>query len=207
MLNAAHILQSHGQVISLLIIAAIIFAESAILLGFWLPGDTLLFTAGFFASKGYINIYALSVVIIVSEIIGACLGYYIGEKTGRKLFSRKDSFFFRKEYLEKAEKFYNKNGGKAVVLGQFIAVVRTFSPAIAGLSEMKFKKFLTYNFIGAVSWAIIVPILGYQLGHKITNIDKYILPIVIISAIFAFAPALWHLLRHRPKKTPKTTEK
>ena len=205
MLNITHILQSHGQIISLLIIAAIIFTESGILLGFFLPGDTLLFTAGFFASKHYISIYALIPVVILSEVIGAALGYYIGNKTGHKLFTRKDSFFFRKEYLDKTGKFYSKNGGKAVILAQFLPVVRTFSPVIAGFSDMAYKRFAVFNFIGAFFWATVIPILGYQLGHKINNIDKYILPIIVITIVISFAPALYHLFGHSLKKPKKPT--
>jgi membrane-associated protein len=201
MLNITHILQSHSQIISLLIIAAIIFTESAILLGFFLPGDTLLFTAGFFASKHYINIYALIATVVIAEVVGAGLGYYIGSKTGPKLFTKKNSLFFRREYLEKTGAFYSKNGGKAVVLAQFLPVVRTFSPVVAGFSEMKYKKFLGFNFVGAFLWATIIPILGYQLGHKINNIDKYILPIIIITIVISFAPALYHLFIHKPKKS------
>jgi membrane-associated protein len=204
MLNVANIIQSHSQVISLLIIWAIIFTESGIPIGFFLPGDTLLFTAGFFASKSYINIFALICVVIVAKILGGIVGYIIGDQTGRKLFTKKDSLFFRRDYLKSAEVFYQKNGGKAVILGQFLPVIRTFSPIIAGFSEMLFKKFMLYNFLGAFLWAIIVPALGYWLGRKVTNIDKYMLPIIIIAMLISFAPALWHLFGKR-KKTEKKT--
>jgi len=205
MLNVSHIIQNHSQIISLLIIAAIIFSESGILFGFFLPGDTLLFSAGFFASKHYLNIYALIGSVIIAEVIGAGLGYYIGNKTGNKLAHRKDSFWFRREYLEKTATFYSKNGGKAVILGQFLPVVRTFSPVVAGISEMKYKRFWSFNFIGAFFWATIISILGYQLGHKINNIDKYILPIIVITMVISFAPALWHLFAHKPKKSKTTS--
>ncbi|HEY5268068.1 MAG TPA: VTT domain-containing protein [Candidatus Saccharimonadales bacterium] len=201
MLNIANIIQSHSQLISLLIISTIIFTESGIPIGFFLPGDTLLFTAGFFASKNYINIFVLILVVLVAKIIGGIVGYYIGDQTGKKLFTKKDSLFFRKDYLKHAETFYVKNGGKAVVLGQFLPVVRTFSPVVAGFSEMLFRKFMFYNFLGALLWATIVPALGYWLGHRITNIDKYILPIIILAVVISLAPAIWHLFIGRKKKT------
>jgi membrane-associated protein len=204
MLNIAHIIQSHSQLISLLIISVIIFTESGIPIGFFLPGDTLLFTAGFFASKNYINIFALIGVVLVAKIIGGIVGYYIGDQAGRKLFTRKNSLFFRKDYLETAEVFYRKNGGKAVVLGQFVPVVRTFSPIIAGFSEMILKKFMFYNFLGALLWAVTIPILGYWLGHRITNIDKYILPVIVLAIIISLAPAFWHLFVGRKKPTKPT---
>jgi membrane-associated protein len=205
MFNVTHIIQSHSQIISLAIIAAIIFTESGIPIGFFLPGDTLLFTAGFFASTGYLNIFALMAVVIIAKSLGGLVGYYIGDQTGKKLFTKKNSLFFRREYMVQAEAFYEKNGGKAVILGQFFPVLRTFSPIIAGFGEMSFKKFMTFNFVGAFLWALIVPLLGYWLGHRITNIDKYMIPIIIIATVVSFAPALWHLFGHRKKKATKDT--
>jgi membrane-associated protein len=198
-LNITHIIQNHSQYISLLIIAGIIFTESGIPIGFFLPGDTLLFTAGFFASKNYLSIYWLILIVLVAKVLGSLVGYYIGDKTGRKLFTKKESFFFRKDYLDSAESFYMKHGGKAVAIGQFIPVVRTFSPIVAGVSEMKFKRFMFFNFIGAICWAVIIPILGYSLGQKVGNIDKYLLPIVLLATLFSFAPAAWHLYGNRKK--------
>jgi membrane-associated protein len=196
MLNITHIIQSHSQIISLLIIAAVIFTESGIPIGFFLPGDTLLFTAGFLASQHYINIYILMIVVIASKVLGGVVGYYIGFslKTKTKLLSKR-------EYIKQADNFYKKNGGKAVVIGQFIPVIRTFSPAAAGIGDMFFRKFMLYNFVGALVWAIVIPILGYELGHRIHNIDKYILPIILIVMIASFAPAIWHVYIHRKKKS------
>jgi len=200
MFNVTHIIQSHSQIISLLIIAAVIFTESGIPIGFFLPGDTLLFTAGFLASQHYINIYALIIVVIVSKVLGGVTGYYIGFslKTRSRLLSKR-------QYIKQADDFYKKNGGKAVVIGQFIPVIRTFSPAAAGIGDMLFRKFMFFNFIGAFFWAIIIPILGYELGHRITNIDKYILPIILFVMVASFAPAIWHIYSNRKKKTKKPT--
>ena len=200
MLNITHIIQSHSQIISLLIIAAVIFTESGIPIGFFLPGDTILFSAGFLASQHYINIYALIVVVIFSKILGGVTGYYLGFT-----FKTKSKRFKKREYIKQADDFYKKNGGKAVVLGQFIPVVRTFSPAAAGLGDMLFRKFMFFNFIGAFFWALIIPSLGYWLGHKVKNIDKYILPIILFVMIASFAPAIWHLYKQKRKSSKKKT--
>ncbi|HUC95969.1 MAG TPA: DedA family protein [Candidatus Saccharimonadia bacterium] len=204
MLNIAHIIQSHSHIISLLIIGAIIFTESGIPVGFFLPGDTLLFTAGFFASQHYLPILGLILVVIVAKILGSIVGFYIGDKAGRKLFNKPNSFLFRKDYLNSAEAFYKKHGGKTVALGQFLPVVRTFSPIVAGVGKMDYKKFMFYNLLGALVWSTLIPLFGFWLGHRVTNIDKYLIPIVIAATIFSFAPAAWHLFGQHRKKSKKT---
>jgi membrane-associated protein len=200
MFDINHIIQHSGSLISLLLIAGIIFTESGIPIGFFLPGDTMLFTAGFFAAQHYLPISGLIIVVIVAKVIGSAVGYSIGSHTGEKLFKKDSSLFFRKDYLETAEKFFDRNGGKTVTLGQFLPVVRTFAPIIAGISKMNIKKFYYYNILGAVLWASLIPLLGFWLGHKVHNIDKYLLPIVIVATIFSFAPAVWHLFGKRTNR-------
>jgi membrane-associated protein len=138
------------------------------------------------------------VVVILAKILGGVTGYYIGFKlkSSKKIFKKQ-------EYIKQADEFYKKNGGKAVVIGQFIPVIRTFSPTAAGIGEMAFSKFMLFNFVGALIWAIIIPILGYQLGHRIHNIDKYILPIILLVMIASFAPAIWHVYKHKMKTAKK----
>lgn len=177
----------------MLIVALIILIETGIPFGFWLPGDTLLFTAGFFAAQHYLPILGLIVAVAIATIIGCNFGYEIGSRTGPRLFNKKSSFFFRKDYLDSAEVFFERHGRKTVTLGQFLPVVRTFSPIVAGMGSMNRRKFFYFNLLGAVLWAVILPLLGFWLGHKIHNIDKYLLPIVVLAAIFSFAPAGWHL--------------
>lgn len=187
-----HLIHSSGPVAGTLIIGAIVFLESGIPVGFFLPGDTLLFTAGFFAAQHYLVLGWLIFMVIVAKLFGSNAGYLLGVKAGRPLFNKPDSFFFRKDFLNSAEAFYQKHGGKTVTIGQFIPVIRTFTPIVAGIAKMRVKLFLIYNFVGAVAWGIIIILLGYFVGSKVPNIDKYLLPIVLLATVFSFAPAGWH---------------
>jgi membrane-associated protein len=200
MFDINHTIQHSGSIVGLLIIAIIIFVESGIPFGFFLPGDTLLFTAGFFAAQHYLPISGLILIVIISQVAGSNLGYLLGLHAGKKLFNKESSFFFRKDYLNSAESFYEKHGGKTVTLGQFLPVVRTFAPIVAGVSKMNRKKFIYFNLFGAILWGSIIPLLGFWLGHKVHNIDKYLLPIVIIATIFSFTPAAWHLFGKRENR-------
>lgn len=195
MLNVESIIQSGG----LLLVALIIFAETGLLVGFFLPGDTLLFTAGFFAAQGKLPLLWLIPITIVAAIIGNEVGYEIGARTGKRIFRKKDGVFFREEYIEKAEMFYEKHGGKTIVLARFVPIIRTFSAVVAGVGRMPRLKFFVYNLIGAVLWCTSVTVLGYWLGSKIPSIDKYILPVVLLATVFTFGPPLVHVLRDRYK--------
>lgn len=181
-------------------IFAIVFAESGLLVGFFLPGDSLLFTAGFLASQGVFDIYILCAVIFIAAVVGDNVGYWFGKKAGPRVFSKEDSLVFSKSNVEKSQKFYEKHGGKTIILARFIPVVRTFAPVIAGIGKMDYKKFLAYNFIGGVIWGIGVTVLGYLLGSSIPDIDKYLIPIALLIILFSIAPALWHLLRDQEKR-------
>ncbi len=200
MFDVNHVIQHSGHIVSLLLIAAIIFTESGIPFGFFFPGDTLLFTAGFFAAQHYLPISGLILVVIIAKIAGSTVGYFIGLQAGKKMFNKKGSFFFRKDYLNSAESFYEKHGGKTVMLGQFIPVVRTFAPIVAGASKMNPKKFFIFNVLGAILWGLLLPLLGFWLGHKIHNIDKYLLPVIIIATVFSFTPAAWHLFGKKERR-------
>ncbi len=174
----------------------IIFAESGLLLGFFLPGDSLLFTAGFLASQGYFNIAALIVICFIGAVLGDSFGYAFGKKTGPKLFTREDSLMFKKSHLDRARIFYEAHGGKAIVLARFMPVIRTFAPILAGVGAMKYPVFLFYNTIGGALWAIGLPLAGYFLGNTIPGVDKYILPIVILIIIASIAPPVVHILKN-----------
>jgi membrane-associated protein len=178
----------------------IIFAESGLLIGFFLPGDSLLFTAGFLASQGYLNIYGLIVLVAAAAIIGDSVGYTFGLKVGPKIFKKEDSLLFHKDNLMKAEKFYEDHGPKTIVLARFIPFVRTFAPILAGVGKMHYKTFLSYNIIGGLLWAISIPIAGFFLGRLIPDIDKYLLPIILGIIVLSVAPSLYHLIRSRKKK-------
>lgn len=201
MLNVEHIIQSGG----LLLIGLIVFAESGLLIGFFLPGDTLLFAAGFFAAQGKLSLFWLLVVLIVAAVVGDNVGYTIGKHTGKRIFKKKDGVIFRHEYIERAEDFYEKHGGKTIILARFVPIVRTFAPVVAGVGNMDRRKFMFYNIIGAVTWCVSITMLGYWLGSKIPNIDKYILPVILLATLFTFGPPLIHVWRDR-RKTKKITK-
>lgn len=183
-------------------IFGIVFAESGLFFGFFLPGDTLLFTAGFLASQGYINIWLTLILIFAGAVIGDSVGYTFGCKVGPKIFKREDSMVFHKDNLEKAKTFYEEHGPKTIILARFIPIIRTFAPIVAGIGQMKYKKFIAYNIIGGFLWAFVVTLAGYYLGKTIPNIDKYLLPIILGIIIVSFIPPLLHILKnghHRSK--------
>ncbi len=175
-------------------IFGIVFLESGLLIGFFFPGDSLLFTAGFLASQGYLNIGVLILGCFVFAVLGDSIGYYIGAKLGPKLFTKDDSIFFKKKHLEKAQSFYDKHGGKTIILARFIPVIRAFAPVVAGAGKMDYKRFVTFNLAGGVLWAIGVTSAGYYLGSLIPDVDKYLLPIVGLIVIASILPAVHHAL-------------
>jgi membrane-associated protein len=196
-INIDHILQSVGVLAGLGLVAAMVFAESGLLVGFFLPGDTLLFTAGFFAAQGRLPLGWLLVVVVIAAIAGDSVGYTIGRRTGDKIFRKKDGLFFRQSYIQDAEVFYEKHGGKTIILARFIPIVRTFAPLVAGVGKMPYKRFLSFNIIGATAWGAGVILLGHWLGSKIPNIDKYLLPAVLVATLFTFSPVILHIVRDK----------
>jgi membrane-associated protein len=197
MLDPTHLLEGVGVLGGLILIGAIIFAESGLLLGFFLPGDTLLFTAGFFAAQGKLPLAGVMIAIFIGSILGDNLGYTIGKRTGPKLFTKKDGLIFRQEYVQRAERFYQKHGGKTIIFARFIAVVRTFAPLVAGVGSMKRSKFIIYNIIGAALWTITIVMLGYWLGNMIDPnlLDNFILLAFGLATVITVGPTLYHLLR------------
>lgn len=178
----------------LLAISAIVFAESGMMLGFFLPGDTLLFAAGFFASQGELPITLTIAAISIAAILGDNTGYSIGRVMGPRLFKKKDGILFRQEYVERTERFYEKYGAKTMLLSHFIPIVRSFAPFVAGVGKMPRFKFFIFDAIGCIVWAALITLLGYWFGNRIPNIDKYVLPAVGAVMILSFAPMVWHLL-------------
>lgn len=176
-------------------IFAIIFAESGILLGFFLPGDSLLFTAGFLASQNILSLPILLLGCFIAAVAGDSLGYWLGAKLGVKLFQKEDSFLFHKKNLIKTQEFYDKHGMKTIILARFIPIIRTFAPTLAGVASMKYSIFLRYNIIGGVLWAIGVTLAGYFLGRVVPDVDKYLIPIILLIVIVSLLPALIHLLK------------
>lgn len=183
-------------------VAVIVFAESGLLIGFFLPGDSLLFTAGFLVQIGAmdINIHLLVLILFVAAVLGDSVGYTFGRRVGRKVFNRPNSRLFKQEHLVKAESFYEKYGGKTIIMARFIPVVRTFAPVVAGTARMNYKTFLSYNVIGGLLWSAGITYLGFFLGDIFTNhlgldIDQVILPAVAIIILISLAPAAYHILK------------
>lgn len=178
-----------------LAIGLTIFAESGLLIGFFLPGDTLLFGAGILAAQGVFSLPLLITTIVVAAIVGDNVGYSIGRRFGPRLFKRKDGAIFRQEYLQRAQEFYQKHGGKTIILARFVPIVRTFAPVVAGIGDMPRKTFFMYNIIGGLLWGISLPALGYYVGSKVPGIEKLVEPVIFGVVILSVAPALIHLLR------------
>lgn len=176
---------------------AIIFAESGLLIGFFLPGDSLLVTAGFIASQGLLNIYVLIFGAFVCAVLGDNVGYYTGHKFGRKLFNKEESWFFHKKNLVKTQSFYDQHGKKALVLARFMPIVRTFAPIVAGIGSMHYRTFMSYNLIGGLFWTVGITLLGYFLGKVIPaeQIDNYLLPIILGIIVLSVLPSIIHLIK------------
>lgn len=188
------------QTIGYLGVFVIIFVESGLFFGFFLPGDTLLFTAGLLASQGYFNVAILILLVTLAAVLGDQIGYLFGRKIGPKIFNRDDSFFFKKRYLTDAENFYKKHGKKAVVLARFIPVVRTFIPILAGVGKMHYKTFISYNILGGLIWTTSIILLGYFLGRQIPNVDAYLLPILLLIVFVSILPTVLSFLYNKFKK-------
>jgi membrane-associated protein len=187
-------------------ILLILFAETGLLIGFFLPGDTLLFSAGLFTTVSgarSVGIEPLSLPMLLimaplSAIAGAQFGHYLGDRYGRRFFERPNSRLFRQEHVEKAEYYFNKFGpAKAVVLARFIPIVRTFLNPLAGMLEMRARGFFVWNVVGALVWAESFLLLGHYLGNQVEGIDKYVLPMIVIAVIITVAPVLRELFRRR----------
>lgn len=178
-------------------VSGVVFAESGLLVGFFLPGDSLLFTAGFLASQGYLDIHLLAALAFVAAVAGDSVGYGLGYKIGRKIFNREDSFFFNKKHVERAEQFYARHGGRAITLARFVPIVRTFAPTVAGVGHMHYATFLFYNVVGALLWAVAIPYIGYYAGAKIPGVEKYIELIVLGILVASVSPGIIHILKHK----------
>lgn len=176
-------------------VLAIVFAESGLFFGFFFPGDSLLFTAGFLASQGILPIGWLLLGCFISAVAGDSVGYAFGRAVGGKFFTRDDSFFFKKRYAEMARLFYEKHGSPAIFLARFIPIVRTFAPIAAGVGLMKYRTFIIFNVVGGFVWSFGFIFAGYFLGRTVPGIDQYILPIVFLIIIVSILPGLFHFRR------------
>lgn len=191
MLDVSHLIQTGG----LLLIAVIIFSETGLLLGFVLPGDTLLLSAGVFAASGKLNLASVIAVVALAAIAGDNTGYHIGHRLGRKLFHKPDSVIFRKEYIDRTEAFYEKYGSKTMLVAHFLPVIRAFIPVTAGAAHMPYGQFAVFDAIGDIVWTVIMTLLGYFVASRIPNIEHYIDPVLLAVVVLCLAPTLWHILR------------
>jgi len=191
-----------------LLVMAIIFAETGLLIGFFLPGDSLLFTAGLLANQGDLNIAFLLVGVFAAAVIGDQVGYQFGRKAGPSIFRKPDAKLFRQEYVEHTKTFFDNHGPKTIVIARFVPVVRTFAPVLAGVGEMKWKTFTIYNVIGALVWAVGITLLGYALGSAIgtDNVDKYLYPIIAVIILVSFIPPFLEWRKHRRARTETEAE-
>lgn len=181
----------------LIAIGGTVFAESGLLIGFFLPGDTLLFGAGILSAQGIFNLPLLIGVVITAAIIGDNVGYSIGRRTGKRLFQKKESILFKPERLELAEKFYEQHGGKTVILARFVPVVRTFAPMVAGMSKMSRQRFMIFNVVGGVLWGGGVTLAGYFLGKQMPWLEHFITPVILGVILLSITIALFHLFKER----------
>jgi membrane-associated protein len=186
-----------------LAVIAIIFAETGLLIGFFLPGDSLLFTAGLLANDGKLNIAFLVVGVFFAAVIGDQVGYQFGKRVGPSIFRKPDAKLFRQEYVEHTKVFFDRHGPKTVVLARFVPVVRTFAPVLAGVGTMRWRTFAIFNVFGALVWAVGITLLGYALGSAIgeDNVDKYLYPIIAVIILLSFIPPFLEWRKHRRAKT------
>lgn len=182
------------QTVGYLGVFAIVFAESGLFFGFFLPGDSLLFTAGFLASQGFFDIAILAIGCFIAAVVGDSVGYWMGKKYGKRLFHKEDSLFFHKDHLVRANTFYKKHGGKTIIIARFMPFIRTFAPIVAGIGDMTYSSFLFFNIIGGFLWAVGLTTIGFFLGNAIPNVDRYLLPIIGLIVIVSISPGIYHAL-------------
>lgn len=184
-------------------IALTIFSETGLLIGFFLPGDTLLFAAGFFASQNKISLIGSILAVILAAIIGNMAGYEIGRRSGPRIFKKEDALLLTPDTITHAQNFYKKHGGKTILLARFVPVVRTLAPLIAGIGKMDYKAFMFFNVIGAVIWGTAITLIGFWAGNVVGsyfNIDKYLLPIIALAILATFGISFAHILRTKENR-------
>ena len=175
---------------------AIVFAETGLLIGFFLPGDSLLFTIGVVAGAGQLDIVLINAILIVAAIAGDATGYYLGRQAGPRVFDRPDSRFFKKEHLARTRQFYDKHGGKTIIYARFVPIVRTFAPFVAGVAGMSYSRFLAFNIFGGIGWVILMTMAGYYLGG-FPIIQKHFEKVVILIILVSVLPVVLELLKAR----------
>ena len=187
-------------------LALIIFSETGLLVGFFLPGDSLLISAGLFSAGGHLPIWPMVWILTAAAIIGDATGYFIGKKLGTSLYNREDSIFFKRKHIEHTREFYEKHGGKTIILARFIPIVRTFAPTVAGVAGMKYRSFVIYNVLGAFIWIWSLLFAGYFLGRTFPKINDHIHTVVVVVVILSVLPIVIKWLKSRSGQVPAPVE-
>jgi len=181
-------------------VIAIVFLETGMFFGFFLPGDSLLFTAGFLASQGYVHLWGLLIGTFLAAVIGDSVGYAFGKKVGPSLFVKEDSVIFNRKHIARAQHFYEKHGKKTIILARFMPIIRTFAPILAGVGKMNYRTFLAYNIIGGFVWTWGMLWLGYGLGAIIPDPAKYVLPIIVVIILLSVTPGMIEVIKNWKNK-------
>jgi membrane-associated protein len=181
----------------MLMLVAIVFAETGLFVGFFLPGDSLLVTAGVFAAVGTLDVRALLALCTLAAIVGDQVGYYVGRSTGPRIFRREDSLFFKRAHLLRAKHFYERHGGKTIILARFMPIVRTFAPVVAGVGEMEYRRFVAFNVVGGFLWVWSMTLGGYSLGSAIPDIEKHIHVVIAVVVLLSILPGIVEYVRSR----------
>ena len=182
------------------ILVGIVFTETGLLVGFFLPGDSLLVTAGLVAAAGGLNIWWVNSLLIVAAIVGDSVGYAIGARLGPRLFTREQSLLFNPRHVERTRRFYECHGAKTIVIARFVPIIRTFAPVVAGVGQMRYRRFLVYNVAGGVGWVTSMTWMGYLLGRAVPNIADYIHIVVIVVIVVSMIPIVVEILRERRRR-------
>lgn len=179
------------------LLVAIVFTETGLLVGFFLPGDSLLITAGLLASAGVLNIWWLNVLLIVAAVTGDSVGYAIGARIGPRLFTREQSWLFNPRHVQRTREFYARHGAKTIVIARFVPIIRTFAPIVAGVAQMSYPRFLSYNVAGGIGWVVSMTWAGYLLGSAVPDIDRHIHIVVLIVIVLSVIPIGIEIVRER----------
>jgi membrane-associated protein len=182
-----------------ILLVGIVFAETGLLIGFFLPGDSLLITAGLLAGVGKLDIWWLNVLVIAAAIVGDSTGYAIGARLGPRIFTREKSLLFNPKHVARTQRFYEKYGAKTIVIARFVPIIRTFAPVLAGVGQMRYRRFVTYNVAGGIGWVASMTWAGYLLGQTVPNISKNIHLLVIVIIILSVIPIAVEIYRERRK--------
>ena len=205
--NVAHQLYDVEGIIrwgGLLMLVVIIFAETGLMVGFFLPGDSLLVTAGVFSAAGHLELWTLLAAVTAAAIVGDQVGYWIGYRAGPLLFRREDSLFFKRRHLLRAHAFYERHGGKTIILARFMPIIRTFAPVVAGVGEMRYRRFVAFNVVGGFLWVWSMALLGFSLGHTIPDIDRHIHLVILVVVFLSILPGIIEFLRSRGRVADPT---